>query len=1369
MKQRVISVFLAIVMLVSIFPTTGYATNEGDTTEIDTGDVSIEGTNGFGALLSTELTKNQTEAAEGQSEYEAGYSVTALDIVGNTATVEYNSMETAVLLVAIYSEDWMQLLASGQVIVNSEETQAVVTIEGEMPEYFQAMAYLMDTYDLSPLCPAYTTPLYTQAMQELLASTVHDYEEDRVLNLDEDETTNFAVYSEDTIVIEEQVGVNTIVSADDETTTYVIQNADESITSLVVGDVFVYPYGDSDILIIKVASISISGTTVTIIGDNTLEMEEVFDAVKIEGESDTSDIIVDDSTADEGITYLGEEVDGDAGTYDWQGGNTMTVSKKFKFEEKIKESTEGGGVSVSVAASGTILLKLDVGVKYYLSLKTQYIEFKVTPKADFSVEIEAKIDLAKKIGYLFVSPCPGVYVGFEPELQAKFSGKLSTQLTIFMVIGFKYDNDSGIQNISTAPDLDLKVNVDGTIFLGLDFCPKIKILDDTVAFAEVNMLVGGEIKATTSGYMYEAYEKDAPSHHQCRECVAMDVSIIAKIGGTLKILNQDWLTVKINIGEFKFPLGEMYYSIDQDIFDSGSCPNLTYRVTVELRDAEGNPVPDWDVAVSTLDEPLTTNKNGVAVFYTRVGSILVKAERDGYYDSASINIQSAKKIKLQMMFEYDSSSGGGSDDENISWDDINLGGIIGDIDPGEIVDPGKLIDSGSCGDNLTWALYDSGLLKISGYGEMEDYWYANTPWYNYRSEITSLIIEDGVATIDDYAFEDCDSLTSVEIGDSVTTIGGSAFSSCDSLTSVEIGDSVTTIGDYAFGYCDSLTSVEIGDSVTTIGDSAFCDCNSLTSVEIGDSVTTIGDSAFYWCDSLTSVEIGDSVTTIGDYAFCGCYSLTSVEIGDSVTTIGDSAFCDCDSLTSVEIGDSVTTIGDSAFCDCDSLTSVEIGDSVTTIGDYAFEDCYNLTSVEIGDSVTTIGDYAFYGCDSLTSVEIGDSVTTIGDYAFCDCDSLMGIYVDEKNPNYSSDDRGVLFDKFQITLIQAPSCISGHYATPDSVTTIGDYAFYFCYSLTSVEIGDSVTTIGGSAFRFCYSLTDVYYSGTEQQWDEISIGYGNEDLLNASIHFNSTNSAHAVDETIGAISISESIVRNNPHDMDSAEPSAVYPGDYSTEITDNYTLKTASFTGLVPGQQYILLALKSLEADNPLSADNLLYIYQAEALEDGTLTFQYIQRESVEVSYVMACGASNKNLSDAQITFPEMTADGTLWTVNPTVVYDGKTLTEGKDYVITGVVDYTEAGEYICYIRGIYNYTGLVECHYTVEPSEPTSDILRGDVNGDGYVNSNDSIYLLRYTLSPDRYPINQSGDMNGDGYVNSNDAIYLLRHTLTPNRYPLA
>ena len=159
---------------------------------------------------------------------------------------------------------------------------------------------------------------------------------------------------------------------------------------------------------------------------------------------------------------------------------------------------------------------------------------------------------------------------------------------------------------------------------------------------------------------------------------------------------------------------------------------------------------------------------------------------------------------------------------------------------------------------------------------------------------------------------------------------------------------------------------------------------------------------------------------------------------------------------------------------------------------------------------------------------------------------------------------------------------------------------------------------------------------------------------------------------------------------------AIYPGDYGTEFTDDYIVKTASFKNLVPTQQYVLLALKSIEVENPLAPDNLLYIAQAAALDDGTLSFRYVQRETADASYVVACGASNKDLKDAAITFPEMTADGELQAVDPTVVYDGKTLAEGRDYVIVGTTSFNDAGTYTCSIRGIRNYTGLVECTYTV-------------------------------------------------------------------------
>ena len=162
----------------------------------------------------------------------------------------------------------------------------------------------------------------------------------------------------------------------------------------------------------------------------------------------------------------------------------------------------------------------------------------------------------------------------------------------------------------------------------------------------------------------------------------------------------------------------------------------------------------------------------------------------------------------------------------------------------------------------------------------------------------------------------------------------------------------------------------------------------------------------------------------------------------------------------------LTTIGDEAFERCSSLTNVTIPDSVTTIGDEAFWICRSLTSVTIGDSVTTIGDSAFYGCESLTSVTIPDSVTTIGYGTFASCHSLA-----EFKGKFAADEgRCLIKDNAIIAYAEASGTT---YTIPDSVTTIGGHAFYYCSSLTSVTIPDSVTTIGEDAFCYCRSLTSV--------------------------------------------------------------------------------------------------------------------------------------------------------------------------------------------------------------------------------------------------------------------------------------------------------
>ena len=151
-------------------------------------------------------------------------------------------------------------------------------------------------------------------------------------------------------------------------------------------------------------------------------------------------------------------------------------------------------------------------------------------------------------------------------------------------------------------------------------------------------------------------------------------------------------------------------------------------------------------------------------------------------------------------------------------------------------------------------------LTVSGQGEMKNWTsYVNVPWFSsYRDKIMSVVIEDGVTTIGDYAFCNLSSTTSVSIGNSITTVGNFAFYACNSLTSVELPDSVASIGKSAFYSCKFLTSLVIPNGVTSIGESAFSGCNSITSIVIGNGVAVIGSYAFYNCNSLTIYCVAES-------------------------------------------------------------------------------------------------------------------------------------------------------------------------------------------------------------------------------------------------------------------------------------------------------------------------------------------------------------------------------------------------------------------------------------------------------------------------------------------------------------------------------
>ena len=302
-------------------------------------------------------------------------------------------------------------------------------------------------------------------------------------------------------------------------------------------------------------------------------------------------------------------------------------------------------------------------------------------------------------------------------------------------------------------------------------------------------------------------------------------------------------------------------------------------------------------------------------------------------------------------------------------------------------------DSGWCGENVTYSFVEStGTLTISGTGAMKDYNYATyskVPWYDYRSSIKKVVINNGVTTICVQAFLGCTALTSVTIPNSVTSIKGSAFSGCTALTSATIPNSVTSIGSGAFDGCTSLTGkVVIPEGVTSIENSTFYGCERLTSVTIPNSVTKIGLSAFSGCEGLTSVTIGNGVTSIGQGAFYGCEGLTSITIPNSVKFIGIGVFSGCTRLTSINVAEDNLNYAsiDGVLYSKDKKTlimypkgktgSFTIPNGVTSIGDeddYAsceFEDCTGLTSITIPNSVTSIWFGAFRGCTGLTSMTV---------------------------------------------------------------------------------------------------------------------------------------------------------------------------------------------------------------------------------------------------------------------------------------------------------------------------------------------------------------------------------------------------------------
>ena len=386
------------------------------------------------------------------------------------------------------------------------------------------------------------------------------------------------------------------------------------------------------------------------------------------------------------------------------------------------------------------------------------------------------------------------------------------------------------------------------------------------------------------------------------------------------------------------------------------------------------------------------------------------------------------------------------------------------------------------------------------------------------SELSSISLPEGLTSIGDSAFSGCNGLNSISIPGSVNSIGNGAFSGCYGLKTLRIEDGSDELNlgynrndmwstEGLFRDCH-LESLYLGRDLKygSVGTSPFYGISTLKTLNFGDAVSSIGDSAFKGCGGLSSISLPDGLTSIGNSAFDGCSGLTSISLPDGLTSIGDYAFHECSGFTSVAIPASVTNIGGRAFSYCKGLTNfvLEDGEAELNLGDYPFGDSpfetvhlgrsivgghsafsskSTLKTLTIGASVTSIDDYAFYNCSGLTTVILPPSVTSVGSYTFSRCTGLVksaypntirnpfdnGTSV-SYNPDGAMVEDGWVYGPNKESIYFAPYDLTGEYIAPESISSIGAYAFSDCRGLTTVILPPSVTSVGKDAFQWCYGL-----------------------------------------------------------------------------------------------------------------------------------------------------------------------------------------------------------------------------------------------------------------------------------------------------------
>lgn len=1144
---------------------------------VDTSNMSMEATDSFGKLLVNGIdSQNSASSSENR--------VIGVTVDGSTATVEYVAAEDADLVVGIYTDNSAEeMVASGTTSVlatveTSSSSFATVNISGTIPEYYTVKCYLLDKTEHAPLSPVYSDNSNTQGIIDIKNATVNDFDPERVINLDSDNSTNFAVVNPGVTLItydDAPAGKNLLVENDSDGLNYIIDNATDEIKNLHSGSIFTYEYEEGSLLVTLIKKISVSGDTVTIHGDDSLTLEDVFAALKVETDAG-SDEIQYTAPAEDGVEYLGT-TSGDFSDFDFsldeensfEAGGEFKAAHEFKIFKVAGESSSDH-LTGEGSISGTLKVSASEELKFYVGGGKTSLTINLEAGATGSLSADGSVEAFIELGSFGFSPVAGVYVGFIPRLVYKTSITGKASFSITFPVGISYTNTDGLQNTSDKPVCKLNASVEGSIYIGLDFKPTVKILESVVNVSLTTEAgVTGTVKMNVSGKEFLDQED---SHHLCKKCFSLSIKGSLNLNVEVSFLKLSDLTFTLNGIKLETPEKKAYWAPEYHDFGWDDCPHNAYRIVARV-------MTDEDIIGKDV-ESYQDNK------WSKIGEVTEKY--DDYSEAVLYLTPGDYRLRVVVGTDTYESAVFTVDDSPSTETLIKV--WVPDPDPDT-----------PAPDNPNYTI-KNGRLTIYNENIMLDYASASdTPWYNSRDAITYILTQYMVKKISSYAFADCNKVTTVQIGDDITEIGDYAFSGCTSLEKVVFAGTMAKWKEIQIGVGnDILNNIEIvcadgtinekesdstiispiiasgtsGDNINwklrqngTLqidGTGSMKDYDNypapwcynysngtyrnqeVKNVIIESGITSISRNAFEGCRNLTTIIVPDGITMIGDNAFYGCSSLTEIRIPASVKSVGGSAFKNCSSLTQISIPEGVYWL-ESTFSGCSSLLSVNLPDSLLDIENFTFKNCEKLEEIKIPSRVRTIGEAAFYGCKELTNITIPDSYTSPG----------------------------------------APG-----------VRYIESSAFAECAKLNTIVLPKTIEVIEENAFNNCINLKIIHYGGTCEQWKKIEVSNNNNSLLSATIHC-----------TDGDILPTSTV---------SSDENSIFP---STATGDDHSF-AASFSDLTPGVSYAVIVSRS-ETD-PLAPENLIYINQFQASSSGyQQSFQTPRSSSLtadDMTYVIASG-----------------------------------------------------------------------------------------------------------------------------------------------------